>query len=196
MKAKFYTGVGSRETPPHILDIMTRVARALGAQGWTLRSGHARGADKAFEAGAPVGKRKIYVPNTTFEYPQNADCVTPKETFGLIPWLKAMEMACDHHPAGRNLSHDHRQLHGRNVFQLLGDDLKTPSSFLLCWAPLPRFDEEGRVVDVDGGTGTTVRMAATFKVPVYHLGIPEHLNKIEAFLEKSAPNPTARSPRP
>jgi hypothetical protein len=43
--ARLYTGVGSRETPPDILDLMTRLAQRLAAIGWVCRTGGALGAD-------------------------------------------------------------------------------------------------------------------------------------------------------
>jgi len=43
-----------------------------------------------------------------------------------------------------------KKLHGRNVKQVLGDDLKTPSDFLLCWT------KEGKDV---GGTRTAIVLA-------------------------------------
>lgn len=46
---KFYTGVGSRETPAEYLAIMTELATYLNKTGWTLRSGGSWGADEAFQ---------------------------------------------------------------------------------------------------------------------------------------------------
>lgn len=46
---RYYTGIGSRETPEDFLKLFTQVARYLEIKGFTLRSGHARGADYAFE---------------------------------------------------------------------------------------------------------------------------------------------------
>jgi predicted Rossmann fold nucleotide-binding protein DprA/Smf involved in DNA uptake len=50
----YYAGVGSRETPAHVCKQMTELAKRLESFGLTLRSGGAKGADKAFEAGAPT----------------------------------------------------------------------------------------------------------------------------------------------
>lgn len=44
----FYTGIGSRQTPPEILKMMTKIATQLESKGWVLRSGGAEGADEAF----------------------------------------------------------------------------------------------------------------------------------------------------
>lgn len=48
---KYYTGVGSRETPEHILKFIEDVAYWLAGRGYTGRSGSAAGADTAFEQG-------------------------------------------------------------------------------------------------------------------------------------------------
>ena len=47
-----YAGIGSRETPPTVLDLMGRFASQLSIQGWVLRTGMAGGADQAFYRGA------------------------------------------------------------------------------------------------------------------------------------------------
>lgn len=55
-----YTGIGSRETPPEIQEIMTNYARKLDKLGFILRSGGAMGADTAFEKGST--NKEIYLP--------------------------------------------------------------------------------------------------------------------------------------
>lgn len=58
-----------------------------------------------------------------------------------------------------------QRAHTRNVFQVLGADLRSPSSFLVCWAPWdPR-----SAGDVTGGTRTAVRLARSFGIPVFNL---------------------------
>ena len=47
-----YAGIGSRQTPPAVLDAMARIAHALGNAGVALSTGGAAGADHAFETGA------------------------------------------------------------------------------------------------------------------------------------------------
>jgi predicted Rossmann fold nucleotide-binding protein DprA/Smf involved in DNA uptake len=48
----YYTGVGSRECPTYILDLMTQYATVLNNKGYILRSGGALGADSAFQSGS------------------------------------------------------------------------------------------------------------------------------------------------
>lgn len=47
-----YAGIGSRETPMEVLELMTKASAWLGARGYTLQSGGAIGADMAFEGKA------------------------------------------------------------------------------------------------------------------------------------------------
>ncbi len=48
---KYYSGIGSRETPDDIIDVMKQLGKKLADQGWILRTGGAKGADQAFELG-------------------------------------------------------------------------------------------------------------------------------------------------
>jgi hypothetical protein len=63
-----YAGIGSRETPPTVLDLMARAASWLAAEGWVLRTGMAAGADQAFYRGAREhGAFELYLPWSAFE---------------------------------------------------------------------------------------------------------------------------------
>lgn len=75
-----------------------------------------------------------------------------------------------------------RKLMARNVMQVLGRDCLSPASFVVCWAPGSTLDEAGRVVDTAGGTGQAVRIAATYRIPVFNLAHPPHQARIGAWL--------------
>jgi hypothetical protein len=173
----FYTGIGSRQTPDPYLDLMTKLASRLAADGWILRSGGAPGADMAFENGAPSNARSVYLPWRGFN--ENSSNIVPEKWAN---WAQAQEIASRHHPAWDHMERSVRALMTRNVYQLLGDDLKTPSRLVLCWAPKPKLNDQGCVINTDGGTGLAVRLAASYGVPVYHLGIAEHMNKMCSYL--------------
>lgn len=156
---KYYAGIGSRETPDFILDHMSSIATQLGNDGWTLRSGGADGADLAFERGAlkSATQPHIYLPWPGFN---NAVACRRND-----PEVWTLAVAEAHHPAWANLKRGARQLHCRNVHQVLGDstdlvDSRTPSSFILCWTP----DAKG-----GGGTGQAIRIAQAYNVPVFDL---------------------------
>ena len=69
IKNKYYSGIGSRNTPPDIKDLMKVIAEKLAEKGFTLRSGSSPGADIAFEKGALEGGGKIelYLPFSGFQ---------------------------------------------------------------------------------------------------------------------------------
>lgn len=195
----YYSGVGSRRCKdPVILALMTSIAQELAKQGYILRSGAATGPDTAFENGAPKHLKRIYVPNESFGNRKPGEFIVPKQ-MNLMRWLKACSMAERYHVLGSRMSQETRELMGRNVYQVLGDDLAMPSKFLICDAPFPVYDDQGRVIDVDGGTGMAVRLAAAHNIPVYHLGTPEHRQRMERFVERSRDGelqPKVRGPRP
>ena len=68
----YYAGVGSQDTPEHILNIMHHIGAYLATQGWVLRSGAASGADASFEEGAihGEGEMEIYLPWGGLQPPQ------------------------------------------------------------------------------------------------------------------------------
>ena len=109
----YYAGIGSRTTPENTLEFITKIARILDRQGYTLRSGGAKGADSAFASGA--SKKEIFRPKHA----------TPE----------AIKIAMEIHPAPHNCNDYVQQLHGRNVMIVLGKDLITPVEFVMCWTP-------------------------------------------------------------
>lgn len=172
---KYYTGVGSRKAPKHILDVLQQTASMLEHQHTILRSGGAQGCDTAFYQGV-VDKRKadIYVPWCGFSGFQMREC--QKDT-NLSQ--QAYDIAKYIHPAWHRCSPSAQKLHTRNIFQVLGDDLNTPSEFLVCWTP------EGETV---GGTATAIRLAEIYNVPVVNVGIDrvyqQLLKRLEAWKAK------------
>ena len=162
---KYYTGVGSRETPEPILNIMHRIAIKMAQQNITLRSGHAVGADLAFEYGCDKGggRKEIYL----------AYQATPE----------AMEMAAQFHPAWNNLQPYVKRLHGRNAFQILGLDLQTPSTCVVCWTKDGCTSHATRSIKT-GGTGTAISIASHNQIPVYNLANAKHLEIWETWLER------------
>ena len=128
----YYTGIGSRETPNEILDRMTRLGSWFSELDWVLRSGGAEGADRAFERGVRVGKQcDIYIPWKCFA--KHSD--NPMIGSEFDTWEEAEEIAKSIHPLGNifnddgtskwdNMKRGAKALHARNVYQVLGSDLK------------------------------------------------------------------------
>jgi hypothetical protein len=143
-----YAGIGAVETPSDVIMMMRYLAALLLRKGFTLRSGGAKGADKAFETGAAmngfaaVDKMRIFTAADAGRHPE---------------WF---HHARQFHPAWR-LCSDHAQaLHARNSPIILGETLNDPVDFVLCWT------RGGKIV---GGTGQGLRIAAHHRIPVVNL---------------------------
>jgi len=150
-----YAGIGSRNTPPYILNVIRKAAAYLATSGYTLRSGGADGADLAFEAGCNLvnGRKEIFYPDHATE--------------------ESIHHASKFHPSWNSCTSYAKKLHGRNSMIILGKDLLTPVSFVLCWTPMGK--------DI-GGTSQSIRIARSLGIKVLNLGIDQDLNRVMSNL--------------
>lgn len=154
---RWYTGVGSRDAPKDVLDLMTEIARKMASLGFMLRTGNARGSDRAFSLGAG-GKKIIFNPeDATENYIKIARSLYPNTRIwdGLKPVAKA--------------------LHGRNVLQMYGYGLLQPSEYVICWTEDGCDHHSTRTLRT-GGTGTVISLA-TLDCPLRFSGFrPNFVN--------------------
>jgi len=162
----YYAGVGSRVTPLAVMVVMKVVAAKMHKLGWTLRSGGAQGADKAFESGAPAGCSEIYRPRGESNWMTRNTEIT---VYGSEIWEQAMEIARLSHPAWGRCPAFARALHARNAFQVLGKDLATPSKSVICWTRDGAENAEQTSI-ATGGTGTAIRIASANGIEVVNMG--------------------------
>jgi hypothetical protein len=141
--SEYYAGVGSRETPSFVLSLMRDIGAYFAREGWVLRSGAAKGADRAFESGCDreSGVKEIYT----------ADSDIPPQAFDIAKKI---------HPAWNRCSPYAKKLHARNCMQVLGPDLLTPVKMVICWT------KDGGYT---GGTATAMRLADANNIPVFNL---------------------------
>lgn len=164
----YYAGIGSRETPNEILNYFTSLAAYFSKKGFTLRSGGAEGADKAFEIGCDrtSGKKEIYLPWRGFEHSDSKLIVSND---------KAYEIAQSFHPNWDRLTDGAKKLQARNSHQVLGFDLDTPSNFIICWTK----NGKGQ-----GGTGQALRIAEHYKIPILDAGKYTSVDEIKTGLKE------------
>ena len=154
---KCFTGVGSRNTPKEVLMLMWHSSLSLMDLDYHLRTGDADGADKAFRRGTVSKKQSVYTA---------ADCTAD-----------AMAISKRYHPAWDKCSTFAKKLHGRSAFQVLGHNLKTPSSLLICWTPDGAINHSQRSIKT-GGTGTAISIASEHNIPVINLALEEHFERL------------------
>lgn len=165
-----YTGIGSRSTPPHICTVMTSLAVFLSWRGWVLRSGGADGADTAFEEGG--NDKEIYLPWPHFNNNPSRICRVTEE---------AITESLKFHPTPHKLSNAVRKIMGRNLYQVVGLDFKSPSKFVVCWTPFPTEDALDPKLGI-GGTGQAIRIANHYCIPIYNLREADAIDKLKEDL--------------
>ena len=150
----YYAGIGSRETPKYVLEYFNRLGSWMALGNFVLRSGHADGADKAFEYGCDcvAGRKEIYLPWRGFNGSNSSYILSSQEAY---------DVAKQYHPYWSNLSDAAKKLQARNSHQILGHNLRTPSDLVICWTK----DGLGQ-----GGTGQAIRIAKDCDIPVIDAG--------------------------
>lgn len=173
MDYQAYAGIGSKETPPEIMVIMTNLASKLEKLGYTLRSGGAKGADTAFEAGVKDPRMKeIYLPNKGFNrstselYLDNIDHIVNYRAFDIANFYLNYDLSYSGYTAN---------LMTRNVLQVMGQNLEPLfySKFVICWT------RNGKDV---GGTGLAIRIAKANNIPVYNLKNEKDISDLSSLL--------------
>jgi hypothetical protein len=162
---KYYAGIGSIETPPDIEKFMAKFAVRMEANDFVLRSGGADGADLAFERGVTHAK-EIFLPWKGFNGSTSNLYV---KNFSKEIQEREAELARKYHPIYDKLSYGAQCMMRRNMHQVFGQDLDTPSSFVVCWT------QNGKDI---GGTGTAIRAAWDNDIPVYNLKNADDIKKL------------------
>lgn len=171
MTDKRCTIIGSRETPFEIFRLTVKLTYCLVEEGYAIYSGGCPlGMDKAAYLGmsrhktSDRSRHRIYIGwnglDNLYHDPDQGIIDPTRSPY----YEKASELAEQARGGWYGLRKGGIALHSRNPFQVLGDDLNSPTDFVVCWAPLKK---DG--VNVTGGTGTAVRIALDRDIPVYNL---------------------------
>ena len=150
------TGIGSRETPPDVCQLFTELGKEAHERGWWVRSGHADGADYAFESGARENCI-VYLPWWGFNKEKPLLGRGHAEPFR----QEVFDMVVELQPYAKDLSKGVKLIKSRNVYQVLGVDLQTPSDVVVCWTPGG---------EITGGTGLAIQLAVDHNIPVVNVG--------------------------
>lgn len=152
-KFKYLTGIGARTTPISIKPLIAELAMWFKHNNYVLRSGGAHGSDSFWEESYqnPPIESEIYLPFKNFNNNKSS-------LYGVCQ--KALNIAESVHPNWRACSEHAKLLHGRNVYQILGKDLNTPSDLVICWTP------DAKIV---GGTATAIKLARQYGISVFNL---------------------------
>ena len=173
----YYAGIGSRKAPPQVCKRLRQWGMALAEVDIVLRSGAAAGADTAFELGCDVknGPKEIYLPWKKYQ--------NNPSPYWYIP-LEAYEIAADVYGSRWSfVSKETRMFMARDVLQILGITLDTPSNFVVVWTPdgvSTRKDRTKRT----GGSGQAIALASELEIPVFNLKNPNADAEAKEFIQE------------
>ena len=170
-RVKAYAGIGSTETPDDVCMKMMNIASVLGGMGWTLRSGGADQADTAFEMGCDQvnGAKEIFLPWHQFNKKEGKVLKQTNQLYELAGYYYEMRPDRSDWVSVRDTV---KLMMMRNVNQVLGEDLHTPSQAVICWTL------NGSVV---GGTAMALTIAMDKSIPIFNLALPDTMDRMEKF---------------
>lgn len=210
---KSFAGIGSREDYPEairdkVLKTIFYASYALALRGFEMRSGGAEYTDTHFEQAyikaqqnGAQGRMAIYLPTNYFngrcadgDQYINAEAFSPAirekqhaftQQFHPAPAALRKKLLNQKNPPSNQFAITFpEKLMARNANQILGDDLQTPVNFVICAASGSKFNDNGEIYDVKGGTGQAVRIAYANKIPVFNLLHPPHLQRMMDFAKR------------
>jgi hypothetical protein len=142
---------------------------------WKVRTGEAKGSDNAFRESCTRGDVFCYNPSLIKD--QKCDLnINNTPSFANFP--QAMDIAARHHPMWDRLNDSIKKIMTRNVYQVLGHDLKTPSEMLICYTHDGRYKSTAAST---GGTGQAIRIAIEYGIPVFNIKNDEHINALNIY---------------
>ena len=175
----YFTGIGSRKIGKSFDSIyLAKLASYFAKEGFIVRHGDAVGSDRIFrDEFRNRGKQEIYIPWKSFidDYDYSADmgdCVLGEiNVYCISDYDKKSIKEINHILKECGLyfkKESTTKLVQRNVLQVLGKDLQTPSEFVICWTP----DGAESLKDISkdtGGSRVAIGVADLFDIPVYNI---------------------------
>lgn len=152
-------GIGSRQTPSNILNEMTILGDWAKSNGHFIYSGHADGADWAFELGAQESC-VAFLPWFGF----NKHLVSRARLVVVQQNEYLRSIVYQYHPTPKKLSRGAMSLMCRNTFQVLGGTIGQEdfdrAKVVICYTP------DGKD---SGGTGQAIRIAMSHGIPTLNM---------------------------
>lgn len=174
-----YVGMGEQKIPKDYRNIVIEIAKELSDRGFIMRSGGSKGTETFFEKGTKFRNREIYLPWNGFNEKEcnsigNYLC-TDKLSRDLVN--QAEELIAPHHSHWDKLNGTHKRLYIKQVFQLLGRNLDSPTNFVLYYG-----NESGGVIKNNALIG--IKLAKRLMIPTFNLADRKTLMTLNNILNK------------
>lgn len=162
-----FTGIGSRLIDSKHINLLYKIACLLEQDDWKCRTGNASGSDSVF--------RDAYATNS-----YNLSIYTPAQVqIDLCGNAsKAKEIMYKYHPNpdAVRCNKFSECLLARDVYQVLGPNLREPSKIIICYT------QNG---ELKGGTTMAIRIANAYGIPVLNIGNPKHYNAVLDYINNN-----------
>lgn len=170
---KPYTGLGDPKTPSEVLEQMTRIATRLQEEGFTLRTnGDQQGAEGAFEKGAG-DKIELHLAWRNFNKRNSKINRVSDEAVSVVKSFI---------PAHNSLKESVLRIIGSKVHAIMGEELKTPTKFFVCWSP-DGAETGDAVTPKTGYMGIPIKVASSMRLPVFNLKNPDAMERLWKFVQ-------------
>jgi hypothetical protein len=186
---RFVTIIGSREAPDEAIRLLEDTGECLCDNGIAVVSGDAMGCDKAGVRGAmrssswPLVGARVFLPWDGVEYKDGtvrwADNYIYYDASQFHNIDEARELAFKARGSFHGLYDKGIALQSRNPYQILLDDLRTPTASVVFYAK-----PVGKKSRVCGGTNTAIQIAIAHGIPTVNLATDEGMDKILKFLAR------------
>jgi hypothetical protein len=174
MISGYYTGIGGRDTPLEVRQLMTEVAMHLRHWGFTLRTGTSSAADKAFEVGAGDLK-EIYVPWKGWNEKTGITSLSVASSrLAHYVWLQRQSFGTAVENWG-NVHPGTQALLAKSMCMVMGQHITVPSDALICWTP------NAQIVGI---SAHPITLATIVNIPVFNLAEPETEDVIKEMLRE------------
>lgn len=178
-----YAGVGNRDTTINGNSLIQEIAVLLDQHGYDLSTGDAsKGADEVFWTTSTSPYKRRYGP--VGKAARSDTIIVEPNT---LAYKRAQEISSRLHPKWRWVSQPIRELHIRNVFELLGDQADQPVEFMVCWTK-DRVCTASETSKKTGGTGQAIRIAEAFGIPIFNINSHYGLHGLIDYLNISEEN--------
>lgn len=184
-ETEYATLVGSRDVPANEWGFVVRRFIEV-CEHFVPRSGHAFGTDTLAEMAATRKysfkdeRVEIYLPYNGFNKAFTTTGVWYRVPSMFDNYDESLPILESVMPWVGNLNEFALNAHRRNVYQVHGQDLKTPSKVMVIWAPWAN----ARKDKVKGGTATAFALAKAAGIPVFNLFDLEAAADLKDWLKK------------
>lgn len=171
---KPYVITGNAAAPKEIMEQMKRIATELEEFGYTIRTGGMEGPDDYLEN--CVKDNELYIPWKKFNK-------KPEEITKLyFNSPESLAIAKMFHPTFDGLHFSVQAFLAKNARMVLGDKLKSPAMFIICWSE--DAIESGLLRTArTGNMGHVLAIAQAMKIPVFNLAKPDAEQRLKKYLD-------------